>query len=136
MSLIRCLSNPESLYVYGTGNGRLSMHVGSEDVRTIPWHVFSGVLRRWIETGQEEVKYRGAKIVEGFNKPAKETFNLKKFSKLAKTNKRKASAYWRDSKPAEYRVTLHYDGWKITAYEVTWIYMASQFKWYPKGRRP
>lgn len=68
MSYIRCLSNPEALYIIGlaTNNGRHSGRVEFCDGEglSLPRHAFEGVLKRWYEGEQESARYRGATITE------------------------------------------------------------------------
>lgn len=64
MSYIRCLSNPESLYIIGTLRGQVEF-CGDEQGRMLPAHVFHGVLSRWLQRYEPEVvRYRGATIME------------------------------------------------------------------------
>lgn len=64
MSYIRCLSNPESLYIWGGFDRRVTINVGADTLNfTMPNHVFHGVMIRWLK-GREPVRYRGASLEE------------------------------------------------------------------------
>lgn len=95
MSYIRSTSNPEGLYIWGERGGRVQIAVGN-DLLSIPRHVFRGLLKRWRNADLDDVtQYRGASM------------------RVTK----------------DFRFELRYDGWKkgkkITAYEVTWAYIAN-----------
>lgn len=108
MSYIRGMSNPEALYIFGSGRGRVEICVAGKIV-TIPRHVFHGILRRWHENKGENVTYRGAAMTE--------------------------IIVHSPPKPTRFRFALTYSDWSILAYEVTWEYLCAQFKWYRRGVR-
>lgn len=70
MSYIRALSNPESLYIWGEGNGKVAISVGQKSLVWMPRHVFHGILKRWYEY-QDVAKYRGASMKMIFTAPFK-----------------------------------------------------------------
>jgi hypothetical protein len=60
MSYIRCLSNPERLYIWHDVSGPVKISEGKQPLRSIPVKAFHGVLRNWWRN-----RYRGDKVYEG-----------------------------------------------------------------------
>lgn len=52
MSYIRCLSNPERLYIWGEGGNRLCVSIGTEEMKVLPLRSFERLLKKWVK--QEE----------------------------------------------------------------------------------
>lgn len=94
MSYIRCLSNPESLYVWAESTGRAAISVGALPTLYMPYHTFHGLFIRWLSSGRDKVSYRGASLTQ-----------TDKFKWILKYNK------W----PNET---------KVEAFEVTFFYVA------------
>lgn len=61
MSYIRCLSNPEKLYIIGDRRGRIEF---CGENLYMPRHVFDGALKRWYKNGCQDTHYRGFEIKE------------------------------------------------------------------------
>ena len=74
MSYIRCLSNPESLYIWGEFNGNVAICAGPDFLHSMPTPAFHGILKRWWAnyrgcSEREVLQYQGAKfeyITPGF----------------------------------------------------------------------
>jgi hypothetical protein len=50
MSYIRCLSNPEGLYIWGERGGRVAISVGSEpEIHYVPTRNFEAVLKKYVK---------------------------------------------------------------------------------------
>lgn len=66
MSYIRAMSNPENLYIWGEGDGNVSISSGARPWRrNMPVHTFHEILKRWYasdDRDEKPVKYRGARI--------------------------------------------------------------------------
>jgi hypothetical protein len=88
MSYIRCLSNPEGLYIYGDSRGRVHISHGVAPPLSSPWrkvgarkfggisvpagkvqpllsiplHVFEHVARKWGDGFVDKVSYRGLSV--------------------------------------------------------------------------
>lgn len=63
MSYIRCLSNPEALYIWGDGDGKVSISVAAEPILRMPTLTFHGLLRKFQENdidADEVVTFKGA----------------------------------------------------------------------------
>jgi hypothetical protein len=64
MSYIRSGSNPEKLYIVGTGKN-VEIMEGNKDVWYIPPIVFNGLIKRYNRTSHEfPCSYKGAKVEE------------------------------------------------------------------------
>jgi hypothetical protein len=72
MSYIRCLSNPERLYIYGSftkRKGRMDAYIslGTDHGRRMPIDTFNGLLKKWWKDGDltdvdEVVRFRNATL--------------------------------------------------------------------------
>ena len=79
MSYIRCLSNPEKLYIWGEKSGKVVIVVGKEKTKYMPCHVFEYLLHGYVSRPwNESVKYKGAKLEELFVKSGKKQTKLDK----------------------------------------------------------
>ena len=100
MSYIRSISNPEGLYIVGTGEN-VEIHLGrksAEPYKTlyIPTKVFKGLIKKFArEDPDDYCKYEGALI---------------EFVKIGNDFK------WR----------LVYDDWEVYMWEVTWEYIVTK----------
>lgn len=47
MSYIRCLSNPECLYIWGESDGKVTIANGHNSVLRMPAITFHGLLKKW-----------------------------------------------------------------------------------------
>ena len=110
MSFIRGLSNPESLYIYGSFEGKVHISVGTDHERTMPLETFIEILRLWWRDGDildidEQVEYKGASIVQS----------------------------------KDFRWSLYYPGWKspVVMWEATLYYLCStnKHRWSSTKRR-
>lgn len=63
MSYIRCLSNPESLYVIATMND-VEFIEGPKPILHVPFDVFEGLARKWYKNYQVPCSYKGFKVEE------------------------------------------------------------------------
>jgi hypothetical protein len=105
VSYIRCLSNPEGLYIWdiwGEKSGRVAITTitdGGHLIKYMPRHVFHNLMRRWRDGKyhDESIRYRGGSLV------------LDPDSKYGKWD-------------------LFYKGWDrpVKCWEVTWMYVATQ----------
>jgi len=96
MSYIRSLGNPERLYVIATQGGRVEFL--GEEVSSLPRIVFERLMIRWERNGgwtDGPIQYRGAKMTQSAD-----------FSHWTLT--------WKDWP----------EGKGVTAWEVTWAYIA------------
>jgi len=73
MSYIRCLSNPEGLYIWGEEENKLAISIikdGDLYVQYMPENIFESLIKRWIRAREEwwytydDVKWKGARIQE------------------------------------------------------------------------
>lgn len=114
MSYIRCLSNPEGLYIWGDGSGNLTIaHTGTarqrargdQPIKYIPAKIFHGLFKHWLATCEENVSYRGASL---------------------KYLRRGAHFKWK----------LSYGDWSLYMWDVTLNYLAekNRHRWTRKAR--
>jgi hypothetical protein len=119
MSYIRCLSNPEHLYIWGDEkNANISVGKSNKDKKVrgelllIPVKTFNMLLKK--SGGFRDVEYKGASIKEVFVRNDKKRT---RFDKLLHT--------W----PGEYQMRLSYKGWPkgcyIDMWSVTWHYICA-----------
>jgi hypothetical protein len=54
MSYIRCLSNPECLYVWEESGGKIAISVGTKDVEYVKKRNWHSILRQFLEDWREE----------------------------------------------------------------------------------
>lgn len=100
MSYIRCLSNPEGLYVWADCDGTTYFWIGGEEnddkscIR-IPNHHFVKVCEKWYE-GEDPLSYKGVKVYE-------------------------------DNK--DWKIVLSYKGKSIRMWRVTWEYIVRHGTW-------
>ncbi len=62
MSIIRCLSNPENLYIWHDICGEVAVS-DNQSAWFIPYKTFCRVMSKWLDWPQD-VRYRGCKIEE------------------------------------------------------------------------
>jgi len=103
MSYIRCLSNPEGLYVTGGREGvcwSAGVVDGEQVSHTMPANVFTGLMKAWAMSGQQDdepVEYKGAKL----------------------------EAITKGKKSERWKWCLSYKRWSLVMYTVTLAYIAS-----------
>lgn len=61
MSYIRCLSNPESLYIWGETNC-VQIACGQKDLLQMPTRTFHGLLKKFESFEEQDVKYGDATL--------------------------------------------------------------------------
>ena len=61
MSYIRSISNPEGLYIVGTGEN-VEIYVKTDVVKYIPGDIFDGLIKKYIDNFYEDCEYKGASI--------------------------------------------------------------------------
>ena len=115
MSYIRCLSNPEGLYIWGDGK-YINIAKGGEDLKYIPQLTFDGLLRKYHREGSwcvqgYPITYRGATIEEVHIE------SNKKITKFEKELKFRLGIF-------QYR--LSYKDWHIDMWQVTWEHIAKR----------
>ncbi len=122
MSFIRCLSNPEGLYIYADCRGRLNISWCSVDPplssrhrgeMRIPRHVFYKVVKQWDQRG-DHAYFRGFSVEEQFiytatGDPVHGTENLKR--------------YLKDKRKREFKIKLSYKNDFVFLWYVTWEYV-------------
>jgi hypothetical protein len=64
MSYIRCLSNPEGLYVWLDVNGMIAISVGTRKVRYVPFKSFVKFCKKWVKHWDYELEYKGFRTNE------------------------------------------------------------------------
>ena len=98
MSYIRCLSNPEGLYIWSDGE---SVTITGKNIPlfySIQEKIFDGLIKKynknkgWLCGESEAIKYKGAKLFEN----------------------------------ADFKVVLSYKDWSVSMFFVTWAYIASK----------
>ena len=62
MSYIRCLSNPERLYIWYDVDGSIYISAKKDRVLKMPPKVFHTLLARWWRNGWEDVKFEGGSL--------------------------------------------------------------------------
>lgn len=120
MSYIRCLSNPEGLYVHEDMDSYIHiswivkppLSSGKEDVMLIPYKAFYGGIRKWDRTGRCK-NFKGFSIKERYiylktGKPVSKQDFIKSFE---------------DKKHKGYRVRLSYQNKFVYLWSVTWEYI-------------
>jgi len=95
VSYIRSTTNPEGLYIVGTGK-EVEFYKGCEYPGVMPPDVFNKLIDKWIENYQEDTEIEGAKIEE----------------------------VWINAKGDPSRMRLSYKDWYIDMWYVTWYYIA------------
>ena len=120
MSYIRCLSNPEGLYIYGSSRGKIEIATGNCEVCSIPRHIFNGIMLRWLNS-RSNVSYRGAHLEE---------VHIERLDSNGK--KIPLDDFWAKLSGGEgdvferiYQWRLTYKGWSVYMWEVTLFYIAS-----------
>ena len=128
MSYIRCLSNPERLYIFGDGLGldRITViHSVKPPMATaypdkansamfhIPWKAFHAVCRRWQESGDGGVRLGGIRVREVFvyldtGKKVWRRVGLREDGR---------------SRPVEYMIRFEYKEHFFHMWRVTWEYV-------------
>jgi len=127
MSYIRCLSNPEGLYIYGNTKGQITISHNIPSPRAkpgyvkgefppeivLPQHIFHYVCQRW-NNGNESIKYRGCKVKEEYIewKNGKKISNNITAEELLTRNVRR-----------EYLIKFEYKGKWFYMWRVTWKYI-------------
>jgi hypothetical protein len=134
MSLIRCWSNPDGLYVYENTDKHVCIHhsvkpplsshcpENFEESIKIPSRVFYIACRRWIKY-PNDVKFKGLSIKEVYihTKDGKEVSNKHDSFKCCKNH--------------EYFIRLKYRGKFVCMWIVTWAYVINQVEKQSKPKR-
>lgn len=131
MSYIRCLSNPEGLYVwadtrgtvtlnYNVGKGLASPAAKPRDPAqfSLPRHVFEHVARRWEANGREgPVEFRGCRV--------EEVYVFRKTGKVVPDEERTIERTIMDSRRRETLVRFSYGESFVHMWRVTWAYIVA-----------
>jgi hypothetical protein len=64
MSYIRCLSNPEGLYIWGDVDGNTYVSKGADPLLSIPNGLWKKFLKKWHRHYENDVELEGLKIRE------------------------------------------------------------------------
>ena len=118
MSYIRCLSNPEGIYIWGDGQ-YVNISVGKEELKYIPQKRFDGLLRKCNKyPNSDKIKYCGVQIEETFVKTPKKFWT--KTDKEIMKDKRLRKVL---GEPGNFKMRLSYQDWYIDMWRVTWEYI-------------
>lgn len=111
MSYIRCLSNPEGIYIWGDGK-QTNITIADTGIhKYIPQKIFDGLLKKYNKQfGSTPIKYRGAKIDEIFVESGKKQTKIEKQLGI---------------KDGKYQYRLSYKNWYIDMWQVTWEHIAN-----------
>lgn len=109
MSYIRCLYNPEGLYIWADEKYANITISGKEGISQIPLNIFEGLLREYIGGFGKDAEYKGASIKEVFVKSGKKPTKIKKMMNV---------------EDGIYQMRLSYKNWCIDMWFVTWEYIA------------
>lgn len=118
MSYIRCLSNPEKLYIWGSGK-YIDFATNSPDLKSIPSGYFNSFMSAYLKKGNEwrfdDFQWGKLSIKEVFVKhKRKQTKFEKEFGNY---------------KPGNYKYELRYGGKLIVRmWMVTWAYIVNNFR--------
>lgn len=125
MSYIRCISNPEGLYIWSDRDGKTYLAKGSDPVKTIPSKIFKALFKKYKKekAWKEDFKIGAYRLREVYISPSKRTFSIDGLDKLTtktvhKYAFNKGIYQWRISGP----------NWKIDMWEVTLEYIAAGVK--------
>lgn len=129
MSFIRCLSNPEGLYVWSDVDGTVHIHYGGrkkpkpplskgDDMR-VPYRTFMRVCKKW-DGWEDDVRVNGFRVKE-------EHVFLKTGKPVPSDLYANVTAYAKhmDKHPAEYLIRVSYKGNFVYLWRVTWQYVVS-----------
>lgn len=121
MSFIRCLSNPERLYVWHDVDGTVHIHYGGKgapkppfskgELMCVPWKTFLKAAEQW--DWNEECRYRGFVVEEVYV--------------FMDTGKKVPSSYdvitAKPRRKTEYLIRVSYKGNFVFLWKVTWAYV-------------
>ncbi len=115
MSYIRCLSNPEGLYIWGDGKN-INIAKDGDDLKYIPQRTFDGLLKKYHREGSwcvedYPIRYRGAIIEEVFIESGKKQTKIEKQLKI---------------KDGIFQYRLSYKNWYIDMWQVTWEHITKR----------
>jgi hypothetical protein len=131
MSYIRCLSNPEGLYVWHDVDGTVHLHYGGRkkpksplskgtEMR-VPYRTFVRAVERWEASGEDRTSVHGFEIEElhVYLKTGKRVPDFK--------SNEDAIRYLKDARknPSEYKIRVSYGGSFIHLWSVTWQYVVN-----------
>lgn len=144
MSFIRCLSNPESLYVFSDGVTVYFLHhvkkPHSSGIIRIPDGVFRGCAKKWVKSFGDGASFRGMKVEDvvvdrNTGKVISPVRPCKKFCKRISRGGfvQCLRCIRRDRKIAErerpwFAVQVSYKGAWVRLWSVTWEYMMRRFE--------
>ncbi len=116
MSYIRCLCNPEGLYIWGDGKYVNITLAGRECHECIPEKIFDGLIKKFHKEGSwcvqgSPIKYKGATIEEVLIESNKKITKLEKELKFRHGN---------------FKYRLSYKDWYIDMWQVTWEHVAKK----------
>ena len=113
MSYIRCLRNPEGLYIWGELGGKVAITGHKiKGIKYIPSYIFKKLLKDYLKKSyKNKFKYRGAILEEVF------IASKRKPNKLTKQM---------GFKEGNHKWELSYKDWKFNMWESTLYYLAKR----------
>lgn len=131
MSYIRCLSNPEGLYAYGSGDNQVWTHIdeaysskGHQGTMTLPEDKLTAAIRAFHKTYDQPVEVGGIKIAEVHVYQDTLEDTGEEWKGLEQLRKRLDGMPVRESR---YGIRLEYEGKWFLLWRVTWDYFARGF---------
>jgi hypothetical protein len=109
MSYIRCLYNPEGLYIWADEKYTNITISGKTGISQIPVDIFEGLIKKYHKNFGEDTKYKGASIEQVFVKSGKKPNRIQKMMNV---------------EDGRYQMRLSYNHWCIDMWLVTWEYIA------------
>jgi hypothetical protein len=146
MSYIRCLSNPEGLYIWHDINGQIAISQYGSNIKWIPYRTFNGLIKKWNRNYWEYPCKYGLANLEEVWIPTQSKISV--FINgiisiiLSPYYYHKFNIEWKFPKPSEfknqieaykiayfhragkYQIRLSYNDWHIDMWDVTWSYIA------------
>jgi hypothetical protein len=126
MSYIRCLTNPEGLYIIQVAGGTIQFFLQDGEFVTMPGDDFEGILRKYVRSEGEENSIEGYEVYK---------FGKATLKFLAPPEQLKFLGRTEDSQKLinpnnDWKWFLHYPDWEkpIEMWEVTLNYIASRFE--------
>ena len=124
MSRIRCLSNPESLYIWDQDPDDICIAIGKDyvlgyPVRTVPQEVFDAAIGMFDATYDQDIEYKGMTVREVYIYSDDLSYAPKKT--LGDLN-------IDDPRDTRFAIEIAYDEWKLFLWRVTFDYLVKYSK--------
>jgi hypothetical protein len=132
LSYIRCLSNPEGLYAYGSGDNQVWIHIdetysskGHQGTMSIPQDLLTAAIRAFDEEYDQPIEVGGIRIHEAhvYEDKLEEEVG-ENWSGLEQLRRR---ADGEEVRSTRFGIKLEYDGKWMLLWRVTWEYFARGF---------